>query len=790
MKTRNKRYTFRWPQIVGFFLLLLSAYSLVSILTFQTADYSFFVSSPNNPVDNKGGIVGAHIAFFMRFWFGLSAYLLPALFLLWAGCFFSLQIPRERFAKGVGLLLLLFGSSTIFALTWSGEERFDAGGAVGFYFANKLIRYCGVTGGYLISIFCVLIALTVSTDFVLSPWIRGVFTRITQTILQFIAFTANSIESILDRVNSTTERIKPKKQERPKPTAAPKPGINVEEHTYIPPKVKTYQPNTHDTDEGLIGKSNRPSLKQGKKETSIVDSAEKQKLRIIQKSREPEKIPPEEKVEPATALLTNGRSSAGDTAYEFPPIDMLELPKKAVASTQILQENSRLLESTLRDFGIEVRVTEIEQGPVITRYEVLPAAGVKVQSILTRQDDLALALRAKSIRIQAPIPGKAAVGIEIPNPDAHTVCLRDLITSPQVRSKRAKLPLFLGKDTSGKPIIADLSDLPHILIAGTTGSGKTVCLNAIIAGFLYFLSPDDLKFIMVDPKMVELSIYNSLPHLLAPVVTDPKKAAATLNWVVIEMETRYKMLAACGVRNIHAFNSREEKPAGSAEDGNDKTPLKKMPYIIVVIDELADLMLVVQDKVEMAIGRLAQLSRAVGIHLILATQRPSVDVITGVIKANFPARLSFKVASKVDSRTVLDSNGADQLLGRGDMLFLQPGEPEPIRGQAPWVSDTEISKIVEFYKKKEKPQFIVAIEEAQSSLNSTSLNGEKDELYDTAVKLVLDSGIASVSHIQRRLRLGYGRAARLLDVMEAEGILGPPQGSKPREILRKIDAEV
>jgi len=775
VKKRDNLNNIRWPHVVGFFLLLLSFYSLISILTFQPDDYSFYISEPNNPIENKGGLLGAEISFFMRFWFGLSAYLLPALFLLWAGCFFSLQVPRERFIKGIGLVLLLCASATLFGITWNGDGRFEAGGAIGFYFANHLEHYCGVTGGYLIAIFCILIALTISTDFILSPWIKRFFGSLFQSILSVISSIADFIRSFVKTTENVKERFQPKPKEKAKAVA--KPGAKVEEHTFIPPKVKEYQPQRSEN-ESVNKKSEKGKDKQEN------EAPEKPKLHIIQK---PEK--PVEKVEPAVALLTAARATTGSGAYEFPPIDILEIPRKVNTSAHALQENSKLLESTLRDFGIDVRVTEIEQGPVITRYEVLPAPGVKVQSILTRQDDLALALRAKSIRIQAPIPGKAAVGIEIPNPETHTVCLRDLVTAPQVKTKRAKLPLLLGKDTSGLPIISDLADLPHILIAGTTGSGKTVCLNAIIAGLLYFLSPDDLKFIMIDPKMVELSVYNGLPHQLTPVVTDPKKAAATLNWVVIEMETRYKILAECGVRNIASFNSREEKPANTAEKTEDKALLKKMPYIVVIIDELADLMLVAQDKVETAIGRLAQLSRAVGIHLILATQRPSVDVITGVIKANFPARLSFKVASKVDSRTVLDSNGADQLLGRGDMLFLQPGEPEPIRGQAPWVSDNEITKLIEFYKKKERPQFITAIHEAQTSINSPMFNGEKDELYDTAVKLVVDSGVASVSHIQRRLRLGYGRAARLLDVMESEGIVGPLQGSKPREIFRKAEAE-
>ena len=435
-----------------------------------------------------------------------------------------------------------------------------------------------------------------------------------------------------------------------------------------------------------------------------------------------------------------------------------------------------MLEATLRDFDIDARVVEIEQGPTVTRYEIMPAPGVKVSSIVSLSDDLALVLKAESIRIIAPIPGKSAVGIEVPNSVTDIVYLRELLEMPEFKNGKAKLPLTLGKDTSGKPLIADLAEMPHILIAGTTGSGKTVCVNSIIAGLLFCRKPDEVKFVMIDPKMVELAIYNSLPHMITPVVTDVRKAAATLNWVVGEMENRYKLLASCTVRNIAGFNQRENK------SDNSEIP-EKLPYIVVIIDELADLMLVAQDKVEIAITRLAQLSRAVGIHLVLATQRPSVDVITGVIKANFPARISFKVAQKVDSRTVLDTNGADKLLGKGDMLFLEPGDAKPTRGQAALVTDQEITSLVKFIQDQQKAEYRPDVEKVQSGDSQGGEFGEKDELYEQAVKVVVETRQASTSILQRRLRLGYGRAARILDMMEAEGIVGPPQGTRSREVL-------
>ncbi len=480
-----------------------------------------------------------------------------------------------------------------------------------------------------------------------------------------------------------------------------------------------------------------------------------------------------------------GSKQLAEGEYNFPPIDLLRRPTGTAGKEDNLQDNIRILEQTLAQFGIEVKVVEVEQGPVITRYELLPAPGVKVNSISALTDDLALALKAKSIRLIVPIPGKSAIGVEVPNSVSSIVSLREMIESREFRSKKYVLPLILGKDTSGKPLIADLSGMPHILIAGSTGSGKTVCVNSIIMGLLYHASPEDLKFVMIDPKMVELAIYNKIPHMLTPVVTDSKKAANTLNWIVGEMENRYRLFAACGVRNIQTFNSRPlSEDAFKQTEGvqSENVVPPRLPYIVVVIDELADLMIVAQDKVETAITRLAQLARAVGIHLLLATQRPSVDVITGVIKANFPARLSFKVASKIDSRTVLDTNGADALIGKGDMLFMQPGDSKPVRGQAPYVTDEEINTVVKFVADQRKPDYHPEMKAIQEGKTGKTVE-DKDELFDEAVAIVLETGQASTSNLQRRLRLGYTRAARIIDQMEAEGLIGPQQGAKPRDIL-------
>jgi S-DNA-T family DNA segregation ATPase FtsK/SpoIIIE len=423
---------------------------------------------------------------------------------------------------------------------------------------------------------------------------------------------------------------------------------------------------------------------------------------------------------------------------------------------------------------------------VVTVYELEPAPGVQINRIVALSEDVALVMKAQSIRI-VPIPGKSRVGVEVPNSQSVIVYLKEILESADFQNAQSKLTLAVGKDISGQPIVTDLADMPHLLIAGTTGSGKTVCVNSIITSLVFNASPDEVKFLMVDPKMVELAMFNDLPHLLCPVLTDPKKVSAALGWVVEEMQRRFTLLSKAGARNIDFYNEKV-KAAGQKNE-----LLEKMPYLIVIIDELADLMVVASQQVENAITRLAQLSRAVGIHLILATQRPSVDVVTGVIKANFPARISFRVASKVDSRTVLDMNGADKLLGKGDLLFLRPGEHKPIRAQGSLIFDREIERINDFIKKQRPSAYNQELLEAQEKKGGYSKRLEKDELFDEAVKVILQTKQGSVSMLQRRLGLGYTRAARLIDMMEEEGIVGPYRGSKPREILvdkDNLDQEV
>jgi len=459
--------------------------------------------------------------------------------------------------------------------------------------------------------------------------------------------------------------------------------------------------------------------------------------------------------------------------FQLPSLDLLNTPPP-VSERQVsedLQMNARVLEETLREFGIEASVVNIDRGPTVTRYELTPAPGVKLTKIVSLADDLALVMKAASCHVVAPIPGKGRVGVDVPNSTTTMVYLKEIVAAREFAGHASPLALPVGKDVSGQAILTDLRDCPHLLIAGATGSGKTVCLNSLLTGILLHASPDQVKFLMVDPKMVELALFNDIPHLVAPVVTNAKKAAMALHWAVEEMERRYQLLAGAGVRNIDMYNKRD-----AADDG------PPLPYLVIIIDELADLMMIASQDVEGAIARLAQLSRAVGIHIILATQRPSVDVITGVIKANFPSRIAFQVASKVDSRTILDMNGADKLVGRGDLLFLRPGTAKPIRAQGAFVTDAEIERITQFLKQQRGPSYDERwLEKAQQP---EALAGfEKDELYEMAKQLVLDTGQASTSLLQRRLRLGYGRAARILDLMEQEGLVGPPQGSRPRDVL-------
>lgn len=482
-------------------------------------------------------------------------------------------------------------------------------------------------------------------------------------------------------------------------------------------------------------------------------------------------------------------AGASQTDFPMPSIDLLQAPGRRadVGEDELLQRASQLTEKC-KEFGVHGQVLHIHPGPVVTTYEFKPEAGVKYSRITNLVDDLCLALKAESVRINR-LPGKSTVGVEVPNADREQILLSEVIQSSEFRKSTSRLTIALGKDIVGNIVVADLDKMPHLLIAGQTGSGKSVGINAMILSILYKSAPEEVKFIMVDPKRLELGLYEDIPHLLTPVVVEPKRASNALKWATREMENRYKLLASVGVRGIEQFNTFVRKPRNlelfSEEQNAALTPL---PFIVIVIDELADLMMVASKDIEDSIMRLAQMARAVGIHLIVATQRPSVDVLTGIIKANFPSRISFRVAQKVDSRTILDQMGAQQLLGKGDMLFIPPGTSRMTRVHGPLVTTEEINQVVEHLKAQAQPVYNQGVVEDRSEkADAEDAERETDALYDEAVRIVVEMGKASTSTLQRRLRIGYGRAARLLDIMESDGIVGPPDGSKPREVLKRPD---
>ncbi|MFH0839170.1 MAG: DNA translocase FtsK [Candidatus Omnitrophota bacterium] len=719
-------------QIYAIILFVLSVLLFLSFISYTPNDLSLYISHPNRPAKNFIGIFGAYIAGGVFFLFGKAAFIIPVLCLIWSlSRFFQTEL-QKLYIKLIGTVVFVSFTSGFLSLLFFQHpiRRFDAGGYMGFFVSNILLKYFGGTGAYILTVTFIVLSVLISTEFIILPYVNRLLKILREMIMHLVG-RAKREEKTREKSIFTTEerpRIGKKKEEKEE-----KP-FNEEERLKIKPAV------------------------------------------IIKKEMFKKKEPV------AAKKVVSVRTDTGD--YKLPALDLLNSPPPMEERKiqEDLQNSAKVLEETLGDFGIEAKVVNIERGPVITMYELEPAPGVKVQRIANLNDDIALTMKAMSVRIVAPIPGKSRVGVEVPNTVTTLVYLKEVLSGQDFMASPSKLQMALGMDVQGQTVIADLIEMPHLLIAGTTGSGKTVCVNSIITSILFNATPDEVKFLMIDPKMVELAMFNGLPHLLCPVVTDAKKVSGALAWLVNEMEERYKLFAKLGVRNIAIYNEKVKTSKDEENKEEGEITWSVLPYIIVIIDELADLMLVASRDIEEAITRLAQLSRAVGIHIILATQRPSVDVVTGVIKANFPARISFKVASKVDSRTVLDMNGADKLLGRGDMLFLKPGQAKPVRAQGCLISDKELEKIVNFIKAQREAVYDEEILKEQSKAYSLK-DQPKDELFEEAAKLVIETGQASISILQRRLRLGYTRAARLIDLMEEEGIIGPFRGSKPREIL-------
>lgn len=762
---------------VGGIALMAGSLALgLSLLSYHPGDIAQLQFPPNEPPQNFIGPVGAWTGFLVFMGLGVVGCLLP--FALAALGVTALMRPAANLLVKLGWSALLLVSIVLLAELqqdlWAGPMRSLAlgspGGALGILLGDLLIiQLIGSIGAGILAVALLLTSLVFLFDVHPAHFLRvsaqgiavmkgrvAAWKALRRDRLEEINHQAQELarkrEALEERMRKNEERMKPKTPDKPPP-----PAEDQEKKSFLP----------------------RPKSKPK-----------------MEKAAPPKPVS-EPEVSQEVAFPETVEGSA-ETHFVVPPLSILDdLP---VGHGQGNEEDhtsvAEILQRTLADFGIEAEVTNVQKGPVVTSYELLPAPGVRVERIAGLANNIALAMKAESIRVQAPIPGKGVVGIEIPNQSSQAVFLRELMESSVWSASKAALPLALGQDVSGRELVGDLADMPHLLIAGATGAGKSVCMNSILAGLLLSRTPDQLKLMLVDPKRVEFSGYNDLPHLVVPVINEAKKVGLGLRWAINEMEKRYKILAKVGVRNIKSFNNRTIATQPDMFESDDQEKKEdgipaRMPYVVIIIDELADLMMVAQAEVENAIARLAQLSRAVGIHMILATQRPSVNVITGTIKANFPARIAFQVAQKVDSRTILDAVGADKLLGKGDMLYLPPGSSKLIRAQGTMTTDAEIKRIVEFIKKQGQPSYIMEIKEKiESKAVSMPDQDEDDEVLETAIEIIRHTGRASTSSLQRRLRIGYTRAARLMDILEERGVVGPPRGSDPREILIDLDGEV
>ena len=761
-----------WREIAGILTGTVGLLLLLAVVVYNPADIALFCNQPS--VNKWVGRIGANLAFVLFMYFGVAGYLIPP-GILWIGLTATFRSSRRIYPRllwFVLALLCLAGLVDMQFVWYRTVERLNIGspgGLMGEVLAQRTLGdWIGHAGAGIL--FMVLFGIAV---------VRMLDLHIVELAGKLRVWVASlAIKApTSEEVAAPPEPKRKRARRKPKPEKEPavKEAVNIRE-------ILAGQQEDEPPPEPLIEKA-KP---------------------------EPPKPVPRTKKETAAAKPAGDSEFAPAVdvrmhdGYRLPPLELLDPPVppgKGMSAGEIAS-TAEVLQSTLEEFGVEARVTGVRQGPVVTCYEIEPAAGVRVERIKGLADNIALKMHAESIRIQAPIPGKGVCGVEVPNTNRASVFFRDLVESPKFQQGRQALPLVLGKDVSGQSMIYDLAKMPHLLIAGATGSGKSVCMNSILTGLLMRHTPDDLRMILVDPKTVEFQQYNNLPHLVVPVINNPKKVALGLRWAIDEMERRYKWFNQAGVRDLPGFNARtiqkqeelfgDELGGAEADDKKNQVP-ERLPYIVIVIDELADLMAVAQQEIEAGIARLAAKSRAAGIHMILATQRPDVKVITGTIKANFPVRIAFKVSQGNDSRTILDRIGAEKLLGKGDMLVVPPGSDRHIRSQGAFTSDGEIERVTTFCKEQSKPEFITEIHE-KIEKPTTDLpdmdSGGDDEILEQAIEVIRQTKRASTSSLQRRLRIGYTRAARVMDLLEERGIIGPPEGAGPREILIDLDGEI
>ena len=752
----------RLNELIGFVGMTIAILTALALISYSPHDPSFNVSGETSALHsarNWIGPVGAYGADLLFQGFGYAAFLLPIGMFIVGSRWFRSELLESPVIKIVGYSLLVLMLPAMLTLWHIPEVRgaLPPGGLLGHLVSGGLLTGFNMVGANLVALAIFFVALFLTTKFSFletHETLRGPLRKL------------NVIAPLKERIAIWREEREEKRmQERLAVIKSQgRPPIPAQSVAEVDGSAVTEQ---DEREEFAREKSERPR--------SII-------FQNVEEKRPQSKLPSSPKI------------AKGATSFRLPSPDLLRpAPRHEKIEEDELKECAHAIEQKCQEFDVSGRVTQINPGPVVTTYEFKPEAGIKYSRITGLADDLCLALKAESILIER-IPGKSTVGIEVPNANRQTIALREQIESAEFVNSPSKLTLALGKDLIGRNRVSDLCQMPHLLIAGSTGTGKSVFLNSLILSMLYKGTPDELKMVMIDPKRLELGLYEDIPHLLAPVVTDPKVASNVLRNATREMESRLKLLAARGVRNIDQYNRTFQKGQSlSLFEETDNSDHKPLPYIVIVIDELADLMMVDTSNVEESITRLAQMARAVGIHLILATQRPSVDVITGLIKANFPARISFRVASKVDSRTILDANGAESLLGRGDMLYLPAGSARLNRMHGPFVTEDEISAVCDHWRSQAKAVYNERLLEAPKDETAAGPDGEPegeavdDDLYQEAVRVVCEAGRASTSTLQRRLRIGYGRAARLIDIMEKDGIVGPPDGTKPREVLKAKD---